>query len=49
MKNFKNKRYDTPLYRAFDKYTLDQFEYSILETIEEETENLKLLLDNLEK
>lgn len=49
MKNFETQRYDTPLYRAFNKYTLDQFEYSILETIEEEIEDLKLTLDNLEK
>ena len=49
MHNFVNQRYDTPLYRAFTKYTLDNFEYCILEIIEETLDDIKNLLDVLEK
>ena len=31
--NYNNSRYDNPLYKAFNKYGLDRFEYSILEEI----------------
>lgn len=51
MRNFKNNRYDNPLYRAFNKYGLDNFDYDLLEIIEEELDNkaLKNLLDKLER
>lgn len=49
MSNFTNQRYDNPLYRAFTKYTLDGFEYSILEILEEPLEDVKNTLDVLEK
>lgn len=51
MGNFKNGRYDNPLYRAFNKYGLDSFDYELLEIIEEELDkkSLKDLLDRLEK
>lgn len=49
--NYKNNRYDNPLYRAFNKYGLDNFDYDLLEIIEDELDNvtLKELLDKLEK
>ena len=33
--NYTNKRYDTPLYRAFNKYGLDKFTYQLLDVLEE--------------
>lgn len=50
MRNYKNNRYDNPLYRAFNKYGLDNFDYNLLEVIEEELDKktLKDLLDKLE-
>ena len=48
MFNFKNMRYDNPLYKAFAKYGLEQFEYLILEYVEMQ-DNIKDILDTLEK
>lgn len=49
--NYKQNRYDTPLYRAINKYGFENFEYYIEESIEEtlEKEALKNKLDELEK
>lgn len=49
--NYLKARYDNPLYRAFNKYGCDCFEYYIEECIEEELDNqmLKAKLDYLEK
>lgn len=49
--NYLKARYDNPLYRAFNKYGCDCFEYYIEECIEEELDNqtLKAKLDDLEK
>lgn len=33
--NYTNKRYDNPLYRAFNKYGLDKFTYQLLDVLEE--------------
>ena len=33
--NYANKRYDNPLYRAFNKYGLDKFTYQLLDILEE--------------
>ena len=33
--NYINKRYDNPLYRAFNKYGLDKFTYQLLDVLEE--------------
>ena len=33
--NYTNKRYDTPLYRDFNKYGLDKFTYQLLDVLEE--------------
>ena len=48
--NFKNKRYNNPLYNALEKYGIDAFEITILETIEEnlEKQELRKRLDILE-
>lgn len=46
--NFKNMRYDNPLYKAFSKYGLEQFEYLVLEYVEMQ-DNIKTILDELEK
>lgn len=48
MSNFRNMRHDNPLYRAFSKYGLEQFEYLILKYVEMQ-ENIKDILDELEK
>ena len=48
MFNFKNMRYNNPLYKAFAKYGLEQFEYLILEYVEMQ-DNIKDILDTLEK
>jgi hypothetical protein len=48
MSNFKSMRHDNPLYRAFTKYGLEQFEYLILEYVEMQ-DNIKDILDILEK
>lgn len=34
--NYTNKRYDNPLYRAFNKYGLDKFTYQLLDVLEED-------------
>ncbi len=48
--NFKTNLYDAPLYRAFGKYGLDNFEVFVLDTFTD-TNNSKLknILDDLEK
>lgn len=46
--NFKHRRYDSPLYRAFDKYGIESFDVEILYSIENPTPDAKLLLDQLE-
>lgn len=48
--NFKNDRYDAPLYKAFLKYGLDNFEIGILDTFEgTDYRQIKFELDALEK
>lgn len=51
IRNFITHKLDNPLYRAFSKYTLDVFEFSILEVITENLnkKELKNKLDFLEK
>lgn len=46
--NFKHRRYDAPIYRAFDKYGLDNFDVEILYCIENPEHCIKPLLDELE-
>lgn len=48
--NYKNERYDTPLYRAFNKYGLEAFEFGILEEFKSgyTIKDLKNKLDELE-
>lgn len=46
--NYNNKRYINPLYRAFDKYGIDQFDVEILFEVPNPEPCLKLLLDQLE-
>lgn len=46
--NFKHRRYDSPLYRAFDKYGIESFDVEILYSIENPIPDAKLLLDQLE-
>lgn len=46
--NFKHRRYDSPLYRAFDKYGIEQFDVTILYEIKNPTSEIKPLLDELE-
>lgn len=46
--NFKHRRYDAPLYRAFDKYGLDSFDIEILYYIENPERCIKPFLDELE-
>ena len=45
---YKNNQYNNLLYKAFDKYGLESFEYLILEYVEIQ-DNIKNLLDELEK
>lgn len=45
--NYKHRRYDTPLYRAFDKYGLDNFDVEVLKVVEE-LDNVRSILDELE-
>lgn len=40
--NFKNNRYNNPLYNAFKKYGLEVFTFNILEIIEESSDSLQL-------
>ena len=48
--NFKTNLYDTPLYKAFDKYGLDKFEVIILNTfVDTNNPKLKETMDKLEK
>ena len=46
--NYKHHRYDAPLYRAFDKYGIDQFDVEILYQFENLVDGIKALLDRLE-
>ena len=46
--NIKNRRYDNPLYRAIDKYGLDNFDVTIIEVLEA-SDDLKSKLDEREK
>lgn len=47
--NYKNSRYDNPLYRAFSKYGLENFEYNILKELEgTDYKEIKEQLDILE-
>ena len=46
--NIKNRRYDNPLYRAIDKYGLDNFDVTIIEVLEV-SDDLKSKLDEREK
>ena len=46
--NHKHHRYDAPLYRAFDKYGIDQFDVEILYQFEDLVDGVKELLDRLE-
>lgn len=47
--NFTTKMYDNPLYRAFDKYGLENFEFTILDTFEgTDYREIKNKLDALE-
>ena len=46
--NYKHHRYNTPLYRAFDKYGIDQFDVKILYQFEDLVYGIKELLDRLE-
>lgn len=46
--NFKHRRYDAPLYRAFDKYGIESFDVEILYSIENPIPDIKILLDRLE-
>ena len=48
--NFNNSRCDNPLYRAFSKYGLENFEYQVLEDIEgSDYKQIRVKLDSLEK
>lgn len=48
--NWMKKQYDNPLYRAFEKYGIDNFKIDLLWTTEStEYNNLKRMLDELEK
>lgn len=50
LSNFNNDRYDAPLYKAFRKYGLDNFEYLILEELEGDNySELSSKMDKLEK
>lgn len=46
--NIKNKKYDNPLYRAIDKYGLENFDVTIIEVLET-SDDLKSKLDEREK
>lgn len=46
--NFKHRRYDSPLYRAFDKYGIEQFDVTVLYEMKNPTPEIKPLLDELE-
>lgn len=46
--NFLNNRYNAPIYFAFAKHGLENFEWGILEEFEPDTENLLKILDELE-
>lgn len=47
--NYTNSKYDNPLYRAFNKYGLDKFEYKILEIIPgSDFKEIRKKLDELE-
>lgn len=49
LSNFHAKKYDNPLYRAFDKYGLDNFEYGVIKEFEGNDFTLiKKELDTLE-
>lgn len=50
LSNFNAKRYDAPLYKAFEKYGLENFEFGILDTFEgTDFREIKFKLDDLEK
>lgn len=50
LSNFNNNRYDAPLYRAFKKYGLDNFEYLILEELKGDNySELSSKMNKLEK
>lgn len=50
LRNFINKRYNNPLYKALDKYGLDVFEITIIQIIDEDLskQDLRKILDELE-
>lgn len=48
LNNHKHHRYNTPLYKAFDKYGVDSFDLEILFYIVNPTGDIKSLLDRLE-
>lgn len=50
LSNFRAGRYDTPLYKAFEKYGLENFEVGVLDTFEgTDYREIKFKLDDLEK
>ena len=46
--NFKHHRYNSPLYKAFDKYGIDSFDVEILYAVQNPMNNIKSFLDRLE-
>ena len=46
--NYKHRRYNAPLYRAFDKYGIDSFDVEILYQFENPFNEIKQFLDRLE-
>lgn len=47
--NYRANRYDTPLYRAFNKYGIEHFELGILKRFDKNIFNLKSILDFWER